>query len=41
MYGMETYESYINMNAAIMVFGIQPTSLETFMQGFLSAVATS
>ena len=41
MYGMETYESYINMNAATMVFNIQPTSLETFMQGFLSAVAAA
>jgi NADH dehydrogenase len=39
MYGFETYESYINMNAAMMLFNIQPTSLETFMQGFISAVA--
>jgi uncharacterized protein YbjT (DUF2867 family) len=38
MYGFETYESYINMNAAAMLFNIQPTSLQTFMQGFLSAV---
>lgn len=37
MYEFETYERYINMNAAAMLFNIQPTSLQTFMQGFLSA----
>lgn len=41
MYGMETYESYINMHAATMIFNIQPTSLETFLQGFLTAVAAA
>jgi uncharacterized protein YbjT (DUF2867 family) len=39
MYSFETYESYINMNAAVMLFNIQPTSLKTFMQGFLSTVS--
>jgi NADH dehydrogenase len=41
MYGMETYESYINMHAATMIFNIQPTSLETFMQGFLAPAAAA
>jgi NADH dehydrogenase len=41
MVGMETYESYINMNAATMVFKIKPTSLDTFMQGFFATVATA
>lgn len=37
--GMETSETYINMNAATMVFKIPPTSLDTFMQGFFTAVS--
>lgn len=41
MYGFETFESYINMLTASQIFRIQPTSLETFMQGFLTAVATA
>lgn len=36
--GMEAYESYINMNAATMVFNIKPTSLAAFLRGFLATV---
>jgi hypothetical protein len=36
---METFESYINMNAAIMVLKIQPTSLMAFTKQFFGSIA--
>jgi NADH dehydrogenase len=38
---METFASYINMNAAVMVFKIRPTPLNIFMQEFLAPVTTA
>ena len=41
LFGLETFDSYVNMNAASMVFGIQPTPLRSFLQNMLAPEAAA